>query len=92
MSKLTQAAQYVIDRYMGEMMPRFDITTNWERIWAIERRFGLIGYGDLVEKRFRQGEASARLSRCREIYAKTMDSDSHARLQDAKSAYAHASR
>jgi hypothetical protein len=84
MTRLRYAAQKVIENYVFEMAPRFDIRPNWERIWAIERRYDLVGYGEMIEARYRKAVAEQAFSRCQEQYNTRMDSDSFARLQDAR--------
>ena len=84
---MTRAAKQLIERYLYELKPHFEGSANWTIIFKIERRFGLVGYGEMLEKKFRQDIAKRELARCRQNYAITMDSDSHAFLRDAEAQF-----
>jgi hypothetical protein len=84
MSKLQTAAKHLIERYVFEISPSFEGDANWRIIWAIERRFKMVGYGDYLERQYKRTGARARVLRARDNYAKTMEADSYLHLRDAR--------
>ena len=92
MNKLLSAAKQLIARYLFELAPTFEGEANWRRIWAIERRFGIIGYGEMLERQYRVTVARERVACARDNYGKTMDSDLLLRLRDAQAELAALTR
>ena len=84
MNKLLAAAKHLIARYLFELAPTFEGEAHWRRIWAIERQFGLVGYGEMLERQYLVTVARERVVRTRDLYGKTMDSDVMLHLQDAQ--------
>lgn len=83
-AKLQNAARKVIEKYLYEMAPHFEGRANWEIVWRVERRFGLVGYGDHLERTYLTRVARERVQRCRLNYTERPTSDHYAFLRDAE--------
>lgn len=80
-----------IDKLFNEMMP-YDLPVYWRKIWAIERRFNVVGYGDMLEHREKQRKAQQAVESARRAYDRHQDSDNLAMLRYAQQDLAYLTR
>lgn len=84
MSPTTTAARHLVERYLHEIAPDFCGLGNWERIREIERRFGLVGYADMIEAQCRRASMAKRIARAEDAFASRPCRQTGLWLRDAR--------